>query len=196
MNDDYDVISEFGIFEDGLTGMEITDNPLKGNEQRQDKGVILRAAGKEEQISSIMLGYNKQWIKLSNGFFVSVDEVKNAIVKAINSTGENTKIFSKKTGKTIDMKVVDKIIKEASLAAGKMVVSEGYDTIKNTDSRKRTIQGAHNGPIVNSPVFLSKKGIKLPCGEYVSFEEISARNSKKAPHGVPYFFSFAIHSLQ
>lgn len=174
MNDDYDVISEFGIFEDGLTGMEITDNPLNGNEQRQDKGVILRAAGKEEQISSIMLGYNKQGIKLSNGFFVSVDEVKNAIVKAINSTGENTKIFSKKTGKTIDMKVVDKIIKEASLAAGKMVVSEGYDTIKNTDSRKRTIQGAHNGPIVNSPVLLSKNGLQLPCGEYVSFEEISA----------------------
>lgn len=171
----YQEAGTFTIETAGLPKMNITEqavSPKPTLKERHDKGVELTVDDKSKIISSIMLGYNKNEILLENGDYVTIEDISNAIRTEIERQAEDIIVVSKKTGKKLDDKVLEKIFEMAVKNCGKISISDGYDSITNANSNKRIITSAKTGREVSSPVIISKDGIQIPHGEYINSEEV------------------------
>ena len=171
MENEYVYERDFVVDTDDLSQMKVANNPM-GSPRREDKSVIDHYPdGHDKQSGSIMLGHNKRGIQLKDGSFISEDELEEAIKRELSHLGPNRKVVSRKTGEQLDMAIVQQMVKEAIIAAGKISV-EGRENLSKTDLVRRTVTGAHNGPQASAPSLVSKMGAQLPNGDYVSAEEI------------------------
>lgn len=177
---EYEILKKQGYTEeqinlalDQLSNIKLESAPLAPN--REDKSVVVKDShGVEKKTSSIMMGYNKKGILLSDGQYVSEEEFEKALMDNLNSDKKDVIYVCKKSGKKVDSaKIAHDILKEVIKKNSSLKLSPD-STIKNQNSAKVTIIDNKKQKEYNKGVFmLGNKRIQLPNGQYVSAEEIS-----------------------
>ena len=179
MPNDYDKLKEQGYTEeeiavmlDGLYKLRISSGPMGKN--RDDRSIhIIDPSNNSKRTSSIMVGYNKEGIKLDNGEYVNLYELEDALKKALFINGENKVVVCKPTGKVIDTKefvesIID-IVSEKEIIALSGVSSK----VKNTEAAEYSIKGEDDDRYYDKGIFmLGKNSGQLTYGEYVSVDEL------------------------
>ena len=154
---------------------EVSIFPAPMGPNRDDRGT--RIDDKQHLVrrsSNIMMGYNKDGIQLENGEYASWDEVRQALLEYTSSRGDNETLIVKETGKTIEpLEMVRQIEREVLRTHSSLVLNDDT-SIKNQDTRRVNVrEKGKNKPIISKGVLmLGNNRIKLPCGEYVSAEEL------------------------
>jgi len=158
------------ISTDGLSRMSVSSNPL--GQGRDDRGVVVTdSAGNSKRTSSIMMGYNKQGIKLENGEYVSWDEFEQALTTELGKDGENVTYISRKTGKQVSsIEIVEGVFDDV-VSQTSYITHESTDKVNNQTAAAVAI---HSGEeeYKKGVAMLGNDGLKLPSGEYISEQEI------------------------
>ena len=151
--------------------VETFESPM--GTDRQDLGVKAHDVdGHEKRISSIMLGYNDEKIVLPNGELVQLDELQEALIQSLTLTDEDKVFICKKTGKIVSVDDIVAAVIEKTKEAGAIIYSES-DTNLNQEIRTVEIRGAgKQGTKKAGLAMLGNGKIELPCGEYVSIDEM------------------------
>lgn len=179
MQSEYDRLKNEGYTEeeikvqlDNLNKIKISSDPMGNN--RDDRAVhITDSQGNERRTSSIMMGYNKDNIKLDNGEFVSLEELEDAIRKAAFISGENKTIMYKPTSKTISVNEFVSGITSILKSKEEIILRGSSPNITNQQTAKVFIKGEDENKEYSKGVFmLGNNNIALLDGEYVSVDEL------------------------
>lgn len=164
----YNESGKLKVYDENLPKFKLERHPIGNGDlsRREDKSVTYEAEGIETTVSSILLGYNKNKLQLSDGSYVSLEEFIRATQKALNSMGENTVVVSTKTGKVVEPSKLINLLRAAVKTSSKI-------NIGSTNERfiERTIVGENGSKKKSSPI-IAKEGFKIGTGEYVSLEEL------------------------
>lgn len=149
--------------------ISLYENPIRAG--RKDKSTFITEGDLSMRSSNIMLGNDNK--NLQDGVYVNEDEIKNALSKYLNESGENKVIKSKKTGRKVSVDEIlektFKCLKDSSV----IKLGEKNSKIKNQDSRTVYIKGTGIKNFKRAGILmLGNKGFKLPCGEYILEEEL------------------------
>ena len=149
--------------------ISLYENPIRAG--RKDKSTFITEGDLSMKSSNIMLGNDNK--NLQDGVYVNEDEIKNALSKYLNESGENKVIKSKKTGRKVSVDEIlektFKCLKDSSV----IKLGEKNSKIKNQDSRTVYIKGTGIKKFKRAGILmLGNKGFKLPCGEYILEEEL------------------------
>ena len=149
--------------------ISLYENPIRAG--RKDKSAFITEGDLSMRSSNIMLGNDNK--NLQDGVYVNEDEIKNALSKYLNESGENKVIKSKKTGRKVSVDEIlektFKCLKDSSV----IKLGEKNSKIKNQDSRTVYIKGTGIKNFKRAGILmLGNKGFKLPCGEYILEEEL------------------------
>lgn len=149
--------------------ISLYENPIRAG--RKDKSTFITEGDLSMRSSNIMLGNDNK--NLQDGVYVNEDEIKNALSKYLNESGENKVIKSKKTGRKVS---VDEILEKTFKClknSSVIKLGEKNSKIKNQDSRTVYIKGTGIKNFKRAGILmLGNKGFKLPCGEYILEEEL------------------------
>lgn len=149
--------------------ISLYENPIRAG--RKDKSTFITEGDLSMRSSNIMLGNDNK--NLQDGVYVNEDEIKNALSKYLNESGENKVIKSKKTGRKVS---VDEILEKTFKClknSSVIKLGEKNSKIKNQDSRTVYIKGTGIKKFKRAGILmLGNKGFKLPCGEYILEEEL------------------------
>ena len=149
--------------------ISLYENPIRAG--RKDKSTFITEGDLSMKSSNIMLGNDNK--NLQDGVYVNEDEIKNALSKYLNESGENKVIKSKKTGRKVS---VDEILEKTFKClknSSVIKLGEKNSKIKNQDSRTVYIKGTGIKNFKRAGILmLGNKGFKLPCGEYILEEEL------------------------
>lgn len=157
---------------DKLSQVNLGPEPLGPN--RVDKEVIVQdAKGIVKKTSSIMMGYNKQGLILSDGQYVSAKEFEETLNNELKSNDKDIVYVCKKTGKLVNaadiaQEILTEVVKKDSslnLSPDEQVINQDSARISITDPRKQ--QEFRKGIMM-----LGNNNIQLPNGQYVSGQEI------------------------
>lgn len=157
---------------DSLSQINVSEGPMRPN--RDDRSVSVRDANNlEKRTTSIMMGYNKQGIRLENGEYVSFTEFEDAIKESMASDKENEVYVCKKTGKRVEpVEIVENIYKDVIEAQSSLILSED-NVITNQTSAKIAIRDPHLKQTINKGILmLGNEGIQLSSGDYVFLPEL------------------------
>lgn len=150
-----------------ISKLELNDSPMGPG--RQDKSVnVTDSNGNTMRTGNIMLGHNKEGIPLTNGEYVSLEELKEAVSQYVSEHQEKRKIVCKKTGKSVDVSTMSDDIAKA-LAEEAQIHLQGPSTkVTNQDTMSYTLgKDKKKGGLF----MLGNHGFKLSTGEYVTVEE-------------------------
>lgn len=170
-------MEEIKVALEGLSTIALS--PQEGQalgEGRDDRTVhVTPQNGEEKKTSSIMMGYNKQGIKLENGEYLNFDEVSEAINKELQSDGPNTIYASRKTGKRVARpEIIEQLFKEIIAVSNGLKVSDD-NSIQNQNTARIAIEEYSKKKEHDKGVMMfGKEGIELPNGEYVLISEIES----------------------
>lgn len=157
---------------DRLSQINIKNKPLGPN--REDRDVSVKdSQGIEKKTSSIMMGYNKKGIILSDGQYVSAKEFEETLNNELNSNDKDVVYASRKTGKLVKAAdIAQEILNETVKKESSLNLSE--DTkITNQDSAQISITDPKKQQeFKKGIIMLGNNNIKLPNGQYVSGQEI------------------------
>lgn len=150
-----------------ISKLELNDSPMGPG--RQDKSVnVTDSNGNTMRTGNIMLGHNKEGIPLTNGEYVSLEELKEAVSQYVSEHQEKRKIVCKKTGKSVDVSTMSDAIAKA-LAEEAQIHLQGPSTkVTNQDTMSYALgKDRKKGGLF----MLGNHGFKLSTGEYVTVEE-------------------------
>ena len=147
-----------------ISKLELNDSPMGPG--RQDKSVnVTDSNGNTMRTGNIMLGHNKEGIPLTNGEYVSLEELKEAVSQYVSEHQEERKIVCKKTGKSVDVSTMSDAIAKA-LAEEAQIHLQGPSTkVTNQDTMSYALgKDRKKGGLF----MLGNHGFKLSTGEYVT----------------------------
>ena len=180
---DYEKLIKEGYIEEGtlvihvddLSKMEITGQvheemkPEGVVSERHDKSVVLvDNQGRRKRVSHLAFGKNKQGVQLSDGSFMSAEELLTAMEEAVSKLEPGTIVVDRK-GRFSTPEELLQIVKQA---AGKIIVGKVPEGIKN-HGRLVAVVGA-NSEVVHrkGTMIIGTKDFDLDEGEYVNLEEL------------------------
>lgn len=176
---DYDELRKKGYTEeeikvafDSLSNINLSSRPMSpGREDRQT--VVKDSNGLTKKTSSIMMGYNRQGIRLENGDYVSLLEFEQAIKESLESSKANEVYICKKTGKRVaPAEIVESIAKDV-IAKQSSLLIEDDKSITNQTSARISIRTPHlKQKFSKGVLMIGNEGVMLPNGEYVFLPEI------------------------
>lgn len=141
---------------------------------RDDRSIVVTTNdGKAKKTSSIMMGYNKDGIRLENGDYVSALEFEQALQKEFESDSKDVIYVCKKTGKKVDnSNLIEEILKKATMETNNLRLRE-TNAIKNQDIVEIKIEDNKGKKEFNKGILmLGNSQILLPSGDYVLGSEI------------------------
>ena len=141
---------------------------------RDDRSIVVTTNdGKAKKTSSIMMGYNKDGIRLENGDYVSALEFEQALQKEFESDSKDVIYVCKKTGKKVDnSNLIEEILKKATMETNNLRLRE-TNAIKNQDVVEIKIEDNKEKKEFNKGILmLGNSQILLPSGDYVLGSEI------------------------
>lgn len=141
---------------------------------RDDRSIVVTANdGKAKKTSSIMMGYNKDGIRLENGDYVSTLEFEQALQKEFESDSKDVIYVCKKTDKKVDKSnLIEEILKKATMEKNNLRLRE-TNAIKNQDIVEIKIEDNKGKKEFNKGILmLGNSQILLPSGDYVLGSEI------------------------
>ena len=162
----YIIDDAFTLDDLDTTKLEVSTSSL-GQTNRQDKDIVVTdKLGQTKKVSSIMMGYNKKGITLSDGTFVNSDDLLNHMNNAINRLDEGEYIVSKK-GIYLDPQALLELAYET---AGKITYGERSTKVVNQDSRDMAVLGPNKEMVSKGISFIGNDGLRLESGDYVSLD--------------------------
>lgn len=150
-----------------ISKLELNDSPMGPG--RQDKSVnVTDSNGNTMRTGNIMLGHNKEGIPLTNGEYVSLEELKEAVSQYVSEHQEKRKIVCKKTGKSVDVSTMSDAIAKALAEEAQIHLQGPSMKVTNQDTMSYALgKDRKKGGLF----MLGNHGFKLSTGEYVTVEE-------------------------
>ena len=146
----------------------IIDAPVNVN--REDRGVLVSNDGKKfKRSSNIMMGFNKNHVKLENGNYISWEQIKPLILEYVDTIAENESLINRNTGARIEKTELVSIISKR--------IEENHSSIilrDNKYSKKLSIKqsGYDEKEIKKGMLMLGKKNNGLANGVYYTRDSI------------------------
>ena len=163
------------IHVDDLTKLEITgrvheemkQEGVKG--ERQDKSVVIvDNQGRRKRVSHLAFGYNKKAVKLSDGSFMSADDLLEAMEEAVSKLEPGTVIVDRKGRFTS----LEELLAVVNQAAGKIVIGRVPEGIRN-HGRLVSVVGANSKTVHRKgTMVIGSKDFDIGEGDYVNLEEL------------------------
>ena len=146
---------------------EMKQEGVKG--ERQDKSVVLvDNQGRRKRVSHIAFGYNKKGVQLSDGSFMSADELLQAMEAAVSKLEPGTIVVDRK-GRFSTPEELLQVVKQA---AGKIVIGRVPEGIRN-HGRLVAVVGANSETVHRKgTMVIGSKDFDIGEGEYVNLEEL------------------------
>lgn len=145
---------------------------INQDNRRVDKKVVVVNDDKRKQISSILMGHNKNGIVLGDGTYVNVDEIEAALEESLRSQETGTYIVSKKGNVTSIKELVEIIVQAAINRSGAIDIKGQNPKVTNQDARNWDVISTDGRRVPKGVAFLGNGVIQLPNGLYVSLDEI------------------------
>lgn len=163
------------IHVDDLSKMEITGHVHEEMKQegvkgeRQDKSVVLvDNQGRRKRVSHIAFGYNKQGVQLSDGSFMSADELLAAMEEAVSKLEPGTVVVDRK-GR---FSSPEELLQVVNQAAGKIVIGKVPEGIRN-HGRLVAVVGANSETVHRKgTMVIGSRDFDIGEGEYVNLDEL------------------------
>lgn len=168
--------------------INIFDSPM--GSKRSDKGINVVNGNFSKRSSNIMLGYDRDGLKLENGDYVLLKEIQDALNVVLSTNEENKKIVCLRNGKVVKPEKAVQDIESMVKQAAVIRLDGKSDKITNQDSQKISLKGAQKVEYVRKGLaMLGNDGIRLPNGEYVQAVEVQKALKDyvflKAPEPIP-----------
>lgn len=163
---------------EGVSSINLSNSPL--GPDREDRQIYVTDVHNQGmKTSTLMMGKNKQNILLENGEYCNIDEFIKATEENLSKKGENTKIVSKRTGKTISIEKFKAEVKEELKSAQTLVLGDGSRRIINQGTASISVKGKDATEAINKGIImLGNKGLNLENGDYIYIGEIKAALDK------------------
>ena len=156
----------FSLDDLDTTKVEVSTTSL-GQNKRLDKDIVVTdKMGQTKRVSSIMMGYNKKGINLSDGTFVNSDDLLSYMYECVNRLDEGEYIVNDK-GIYLDPQG---LLELAYDTAGKITYGERNTKITNQDSRDMSVLGPDKEMVSKGISFIGNDGLRLESGDYVNFD--------------------------
>ena len=180
---DYEKLVKEGYIEEGtlvihvddLSKMEITSRvheemkPEGVVSERHDKSVVVvDNQGRRKRVSHLAFGKNKHGVQLSDGSFMSAEDLLVAMEEAVSKLEPGTVVVDRK-GRFSTPEELLQIVKQT---AGKIIVGKVPEGIKN-HGRLVAVVGANSEKVHRKgTMIMGTKDFDLDEGEYVNLEEL------------------------
>lgn len=165
---------EINVVLDVLSKLSISKQEFESlGKNRDDRSVFVTGNdGKTMKSSSIMMGYNKENIKLENGDYVSINDFVKSLENELSLDSNDTVYGCTKTGKIVNLADLKIDLLKESIINSYLNLSS-TNAIKNQDAMKISIQNKKNNQEVSKGILmLGNQKLKLPNGDYVLLTDI------------------------